>query len=72
MEKKRILLTIPSALLEDADLAAYELRLTRGEFIRHAIIRGVSDFKESRRLQMQTNDVRQTDDRPKKWTVFNG
>ena len=46
LDKKRILLTIPISLLDDADGAALAQRISRGEFIRQSIARGLAGFTE--------------------------
>ncbi len=54
LNKSRILLTIPTSLLDDADEAAHEHRVSRGEFIRAAIAKSLN---EARMLDRQVEEL---------------
>lgn len=63
LKKKRILLTMPIPLLEDADSVAAALNLSRGEFVRHAILKSLADFRDG-------GGKLSAPSRLKKWSIF--
>ena len=59
---KRILLTMPVKLLAEADEVAASQHMTRGEFVKQAIVRNLPEWLRER-------SQKENEWRPKNWSV---